>query len=87
MKGVKVNKVKEGRLGLYTYNTEGAFDSIRFFPHMDLEPPLPKDLTIEESEEPSEKISRGEAAKTCLENKMPEEQSSWCESNFNDSLA
>jgi hypothetical protein len=72
LKNVKINKVEEGRLGLYTYNTEGAFDSIRFFPHSDLDPPLPDDLTIGESEEPPEIIKKGEAAKTCLENKEPD---------------
>lgn len=36
MKEVMISEILEGRLGLYTYNTEGAFDKIRFYPHFDI---------------------------------------------------
>jgi hypothetical protein len=42
MKECLIDSILEGRLGLYTYNTAGAFDNIRFFPHFDLDPMAPE---------------------------------------------
>lgn len=74
MKECGINEILEGRLGLYTYNTEGAFDNIKFFPHFDIEPALLEPVEEDsDAEQPIMKGSKGLAATACLENKDPEE--------------
>jgi hypothetical protein len=53
-------------------NTDGAFDNVRFYPHADLDPPLPEPEEEEDSATNGEKKNlKGLAGKTCLDNLEP----------------